>query len=199
MPNYQNAKIYKLWSPEGDDIYIGSTTVLLCTRKAKHKHSDNCSSKILFEKYNDVRIELLECCPCDNKEELAQKEGEYIRNNTCVNKRISGRTRQEWREENKEDLSGKKKDYYQKNKEDILEKAKEYHQMNKEHRNEYKKEWYEKNKDYVKETNKKWRDDNKEKIKEIKSIRVICECGLEVKKDTIARHKRTQRHIGNLK
>jgi hypothetical protein len=25
MPDYNNGKIYKLWSPEGDDIYIGST------------------------------------------------------------------------------------------------------------------------------------------------------------------------------
>jgi hypothetical protein len=37
MPNYQNAKIYKLWSPEGDDIYIGSTTQSLAVRKAGHK------------------------------------------------------------------------------------------------------------------------------------------------------------------
>jgi hypothetical protein len=84
MPNYQNAKIYKLWSPEGDDIYIGSTTQSLAVRKAGHKYGGNnkkCSSKILFEKYNDVRIELLECCPCDNKEELTKQEGEYIRNN----------------------------------------------------------------------------------------------------------------------
>jgi hypothetical protein len=92
MPNYQNAKIYKLWSPDGDDIYIGSTIQLLCQRKAKHKDNYNrnlsCKSKILFQKYNDVRIELLECCPCDSKEELDKKEGEYIRNNVCVNKRI---------------------------------------------------------------------------------------------------------------
>jgi hypothetical protein len=32
MPDYKNAKIYKLWSPEGDDIYIGSTTQPLYAR-----------------------------------------------------------------------------------------------------------------------------------------------------------------------
>jgi len=42
MPDYNNAKIYKLWSPEGDDIYIGSTTKYLSTRK----HSINTNMKI---------------------------------------------------------------------------------------------------------------------------------------------------------
>ena len=93
MPNYQNARIYKLWSPEGDEVYIGSTTQLLCVRKAKHiynyKQNLACKSKLIFEKYNDVRIELLECCPCDNKEEVEKKEGEYIRNYNSVNKRYT--------------------------------------------------------------------------------------------------------------
>lgn len=96
MPDYKNAKIYKLWSPEGDEIYIGSTTESLSRRKTKHKTQKNeCASQILFEKYTDVRIELLEECPCDNKEQLLKKEGEYIRNNNCVNKRVAGRTYKE--------------------------------------------------------------------------------------------------------
>ena len=96
MPDYKNGKIYKLWSPEGDDIYIGSTTQDLSRRKAKHKHqNDVCKSTILYEKYTDVRIELLEECPCDNREQLVKKEGEYIRNNNCVNKCIAGRTNKE--------------------------------------------------------------------------------------------------------
>ena len=107
MPDYKNGKIYKLWSPEGDDIYIGSTTQDLSRRKAKHK-TDNCRAKILFEKYTDIRIELLEEYPCDNKEQLAKKEGEYIRNNNCVNRCIAGRTnkeqKKEWRENNKEKI-----------------------------------------------------------------------------------------------
>jgi hypothetical protein len=173
MPNYKNAKIYKLWSPQGDDIYIGSTTQSLAVRKAGHnrdfKKNNKCSSKILFEKYNDVRIELLECCPCDNKEELTKREGHHIRNNDCVNKRIAGRTKKEYYEDNKEKIKEKDRIYYEDNKEQIKEQKKDY------------------------------RDANKEKIKERKSIRVICECGLEVNKDGIARHKRSQRHVGNLK
>jgi hypothetical protein len=136
MPNYQNAKIYKLWSPEGDDIYIGSTTQKLCDRKAGHngdfKNNKKCSSAILYNKYNDIRIELLECCPCDNKEELKKKEGEYIRNNECVNRCIAGRTKKEYNEDNKEKIKEQTKEYREKNKEIINEKIKEYREKNKE-------------------------------------------------------------------
>jgi hypothetical protein len=50
---------------------------------------DNVSSKILFEKYDDVRIELIEEFPCENKMELNKREGHYIRTLECVNKRIA--------------------------------------------------------------------------------------------------------------
>ena len=115
MPDYKNGKIYKLWSPEGDEIYIGSTTQSLALRKSKHKINRDTSSKMLFEKYTDVRIELLEEYPCDNKEQLNKKEGEYIRNNNCVNRRIAGRTNNEYN-----------KEYYEDNKEKILNRHKEY-------------------------------------------------------------------------
>jgi hypothetical protein len=91
MPDYSKGKIYKLWSPQGGEKYIGSTTETLARRKQTHKRL-NCSSKILFEKYDDVRIELIEEYPCKNKMELNRREGEHIRNNDCVNKSIAGRT-----------------------------------------------------------------------------------------------------------
>ena len=125
MPDYQKAKIYKLWSPQGteDEIYFGSTTNELYKRKNGHKSQkyNSCNSKILFEKYDDVRIELVEEYPCNNKEELNKKEGEYIRNNKCLNQRIPCRTQKEYREDNKEHI----KEYYQKNKEQISEQKKE--------------------------------------------------------------------------
>jgi len=178
MCNYQNSKIYKLWSPEGDDIYIGSTTVSLSRRKAKHKTQNN-TSKILFEKYTDVRIELLEECPCDNKEQLLKKEGEYIRNNNCVNKRVAGRTNKEYREDNKEHL----KEYY-----------KQYREEHKEHINEH----YKNNKEQIKEKQKEYYENNKEKkyqkAKERNSIEFVCECGRTIKLNDKARHQRSKIH-----
>ena len=178
MPDYQNSKIYKLWSPEGDDIYIGSTTVSLSRRKAKHK-TQNCNSKILFEKYTDVRIELLEECPCDNKEQLLKKEGEYIRNNNCVNKIIPDRTRKEYREDNKEH----RKEYYKNNKEYITERSKEHYQNNKEKIKERNKEHYQNNKE------KKY-----QKAKERNSIEFVCECGRTLTQGCKAKHLKSKRH-----
>jgi hypothetical protein len=187
MPNFANGKIYKLWSPEGDDIYIGSTTRSLCRRKAGHKFEYNCgknvSSKILFEKYYDVRIELVEEFPCENKMELNKREGYYIRTLECVNKQIPDRTQKEWIEDNKEKIKEQKKQYNEANKEKFKEINKKYREENKEYFKDKRKEWCEKNKDYykqyskeynlnkkeeIKEYQKKWRENNKEKNKEYK-------------------------------
>ncbi len=183
MPDYQNGKIYKLWSPQGeeDEIYIGSTTDKLYKRKASHKQKGNkCQSKILFEKYDDIRIELLEDYPCNSKAELFKKEGEYIRNNICLNKVIAGRTIKEWVEDNKEDIANKSKeyriihkehkqdydkDYYKYNKEQLLEKQKEQYEKNKERIREYKKQYYKKNKEYVKNKCKEYYINNQEHLK----------------------------------
>jgi len=147
MPDYEQAKIYKLWSPQGDEIYIGSTTQSLAVRKAHHKRHQSCRSRILFEKYDDVRIELIEEYPCKNRMELNKQEGEHIRNNDCINRCIAGRTPEEYQKENKE----KRKEYYENNKEQIFEKRKEYRQNNKEkiqeQRREYDKVYREKNRE----------------------------------------------------
>ena len=104
--NYQNGKIYKIWSPSQDLQYIGSTVQELSQRLGGHKKNfklfNNPDSK--YNKYcasyevlkcEDYRIDLLENYSCINKLELNKKEGEYIKNNVCVNKVIPGRTMKE--------------------------------------------------------------------------------------------------------
>ena len=122
MPDYQKGKIYKLWSPQGDEIYIGSTVNPLSKRLGQHKTVRDCRSRYLFENYDDVRIELIEEYPCNNKMVLTRREGEHIRNNTCLNKNIAGRTQKEcskvWRENNKEHC----KQWRENNKERIKKK-----------------------------------------------------------------------------
>jgi predicted GIY-YIG superfamily endonuclease len=74
MPDYQKGKIYKLWSPQGNEIYIGSTINPLAKRLGHHKsHYNNCNSKYLFENYDVVKIELIEEYPCNNKMEIDVK------------------------------------------------------------------------------------------------------------------------------
>jgi len=175
MPDYQKGKIYKLWSPQGNEIYIGSTINSLALRFAAHKSLRNCNSKYLFENYTDVRIELIEKYPCDSKMELNKKEGEHIRANDCLNKKIAGRTQQE---------------YYEDNIEKIAKKAKEWREKNKEKLAEYRED----NKDKIAEKAKEWSQANKEKLAEYQKVRIVCECGCEISRNHIAEHRRSNKH-----
>jgi hypothetical protein len=182
MPDYQKGKIYKLWSPQGteEEVYYGSTIEDLRKRKSKHKYSKVCKSNILFEKYDDVRIEVIEEYPCNSKAELNKKEGEYIRNNKCLNKRIEGRTKKEYQ-----------KEYNEINKEKIAERKKKYNEINKEKIAETKKKYKEQNKEYLKEKNKEYREKNKEYLKE----KITCECGCLIRKSNLSIHQKTPKHI----
>ena len=106
MPNYSNAKIYKIvpCDPlEASDVYIGSTTRPLSERMAQHRSQyQTCSSRILFKKYgiDNLKIELIECFPCDNKDELNKREGDHIRSVKCINKNIPGRTSKQYYQDN---------------------------------------------------------------------------------------------------
>ena len=210
MPDYKNGKIYKLWSPEGNEIYIGATIQPLYKRFHHHKSARGSSSKILFEKYNDVRIELVEEYSCDNKEQLTKREGEHIRNTNCINKNVAGRTQKEYNEDNKEKISEQKKEYRENNK----DKIKEWRENNKEKLTEYNKEYRENNKEklteYVKEYNKEYYENNKDKIKEYyennkekiseqHSQKYTCECGRTITINKKSRHERTLIHCNWVK
>jgi len=134
MPDYQKGKIYKLWCPDNDLVYIGSTIQPLYSRFREHKKlaHHNCNSKLLFEACNNVKIELIEEYACNNKMELNKREGEHIRANDCVNKVIPGRTDKEWREDNKDKI----KEYCENNRDKIKEQKKEYYKKNKDIINE---------------------------------------------------------------
>jgi len=167
MVNYKNGKIYKLFSYDNDLVYVGSTTQALSERLGKHKcPSNKACSKILFENSNNVKIELIENCECDNIEQLHRLEGEYIRRLDCVNKNIPGRTDKEYREDNKEQLKEYSKEWYENNKEHLKQYMKEYSENNKEQIKEREKEYREKNKEQIKERRKEYYEKSKEKRKE---------------------------------
>jgi hypothetical protein len=120
MPNYQNGKIYAIRSHLSDKIYVGSTCNSLTKRFSQHKNSFSiCKSRELIE-LGDAYIELIENYPCNDRNELNKREGHHIRNNNCVNKFISGLTRQEsgkdakYREKNREVINEKRRLYYAK-------------------------------------------------------------------------------------
>jgi|688.fasta_scaffold567357_2 hypothetical protein len=203
--DYNNGKIYKIEALGTDDIYIGSTCSPLSVRMALHRahykrwkdgKAYKCLSYDLFEKYGleNCKIRLIELYPCTCKDELERREGELqnqLIGKGLVNKNIAGRTKKEYYETNKDKILEYAKEYREDNKDKILEYAKEYYETNKDKIKEY----YETNKDKIKEYQK----DNKDKIKEYRSQIVTCECGCEIRRDSLERHKKSKKHNELLK
>ena len=102
-------------------------------------------------------IELIEKCPCNDKDELRKTEGEYIQTlKPTLNVRVAGRTKSEYYNDNKETT----KAYYIDNEEHFSQKAKEYYIDNKEYLREHKKQYDETNQESIKEK-KQYTDNNK--------------------------------------
>ena len=202
LNKYKDGKVYAVRNTVDDTIYVGSTIQPLHKRFFEHKCRVNKGrerTKALYLKMNDLGvdkfyIELIEHVPCCSREELNRREGEIIRENTVCNSNIAGRTKAEYRHETKEkkkdadnkyyishrqELKQKFKEYYKAHKEDIKHRSKENAFNNKEHREEYIKEYFNKNKD---------------KIEERQNQRIVCSCGLGIRRADKAQHLKTERH-----
>jgi len=184
MPNYQDGYIYKLWSLQTEEIYIGSSTTEPRKRLYDHKKKYNLFSQGKYKgyytsykivQYPDCKIEIIENYPCNSKAELCKREGEHQRATKCCNKTIEGRTRKEhyedniekikeYREKNKNAKAKTMKIYREKNKEKISIEGKEYRAENKEAIAKRQKEWREKNKDRISNQKKEYHEKNKEAI-----------------------------------
>jgi hypothetical protein len=150
MVNYQNGKIYKLWSPSKNIVYIGSTTQPLCKRLVCHlshyKVYNNDNTKLYLTSFlvlecEDYKIELVEAYPCNNKQQLEKKEGEHIRNNECCNKLVVGRTQKEYNTDNVDRIKAYRKQYNIDNADKISEYQKKYNTDNADKRKEYMKQY----------------------------------------------------------
>jgi len=185
--SYQNGKVYRIWSLDTEDIYIGSSCDTLSNRFCRHKshykkwkEGDKriyCSSYILFDKVGveNCKIELIKDFPCNSKTELNREEGKVMRENKdiIVNKIQAGRTKKEYDEEHKQEKKEyyqnhkeEKKEYYEHNKKEILEKQKEYREENKEELAEKQKVYREQHKEEIAEKAKDYYQEHKEKAKE---------------------------------
>ena len=128
ITKYQNGKIYKVLNTETDDIYVGSTCMELSDRMQYHIAAQpSKQGRKLYQLMKELGdnvfyIELIENYPCETKEELRRREGHHIRLMGSLNMCIAGRTKQEWKEENREH---------------ILMQCREYNERTKEHRAQY--------------------------------------------------------------
>jgi group I intron endonuclease len=205
MPNYQEGKIYKIYNTINDDIYVGSTTLKLCERMRDHRKCVNDEAKQHFFIYKAFRelgvenffIELIEKCPCNDKDELRKKEGEWIRElKPSMNKNIAGRTINEYRIDNKEYIQEQNKQYRENNKEYIKEHNKQYYDINKEKVLEpikcecgcvVKRGSLLRHKRTKKHTNLMSNTRYEQSVK--------CECGCLTTKPNLSRHMKSKKHI----
>ena len=200
--DFNKGKIYKITNDYNDDIYVGSTCDTLIRRFINHKRSSKTEKKqnmSIYKLMNEIgferfRIELIEDYQCQDRYQLRQREGHFIRQFGTLNQNIAGRTNPEWRENNKDKIKEHKKEYNEANKDKISEQCKEYYKANKDKIQEHKKEYNEANKDRISEQGKDYYKANKDEILENLKVKITCECGCIVNKSDIPRHKRTIKH-----
>ena len=208
MRDYSKGKIYSIRFYDNDSlIYIGSTIQTLKNRFYKHKE-DNTTSiyKYIQEQCNDN----WSCCymyliidyPCNTAEELEKEEGEFqrlFRKNPyyqLINKCIAGRTTKEWIKET--NYNEKRRDDYKNNinniKDKFAESKKKYYENYKNIILEKNKKYRDENKDKIKEQKKEYQKEYYEKIKEKQKEIIKCDCGCEITKKNLTRHKKSLKH-----
>lgn len=134
MPNFTNSVIYKIHSTNPDTapkVYIGSTTHFR-RRKCAHKtscinESDRCYNYPVYRYirdhggWNEWFVTQVKEYPCNSKRELEAEERRVMLEigfEHCLNKIQPTRTKQEYYEQNKEQL----KQHYEQNKERLKQK-----------------------------------------------------------------------------
>lgn len=195
MVNYENGKIYSIRSRSRPDlVYIGSTCSELTKRLSNHvrKYKSYIGGKGgMVTSYDilevgDYYIELVENCPCADKNELHRREGQIIRETTCVNQIIPGRTQKEYEQDNKESIAIRHKIYQQVNKERDAE-------LHAQQARNYRK----KNPEFLARLDKEYRQRNKEKIKARRGEKLPCVCGEMIGRMHMKKHQSTMKHIKN--
>jgi hypothetical protein len=207
MPDYTKTIIYKLINYDYPElVYVGSTTNFT---KRKQQHKESCLNekhkKYNYKVYVNIREydgwenwNMIKICdyPCDNKREAELEEDKYMTElKANMNMIRASRTQKQYYEDNRE----KRKEYRVNNKEKIQEYEKEYYDANKEKIQEYKKEYNKEYNEINKESNKEYYQKNKVTILKKMKEKVNCECGCEVTKSNLKRHKQNKKHISLMK
>ena len=229
MNKYHNGKIYKIVDNTYTKQYIGSTTEKLSQRMTRHRsdyrrHNDGrrlhkISVFDLFDEFgiDNCKIELIEYCKCDSKDELVRREGELIKNSDCVNKQIAGRTKKEYQEDKHEQILEQKREYGQreyvcelcnitlrvadKSKHEATDKHIKLLDANTETLNvlktkndklkERKAKYYERKRETILQNERERYEQKKERLK--------CACGYEVYKHNLILHCKSKKHQEYLK
>ena len=197
--DYSKCCIYKIEHVDDESlVYVGHTT---CFDKRKTQHKCRCKNdndkdynlkvyQMIRENGDWDMFKMIEVekYPCADKREAERRENEVMKElKASMNMRKSFRTQDEITEYTKE--------YYESNKPKIQERNKEYREANKPKIQERDKKYYEENKTKIQERSKEYREANKAKINE----KVKCECGCDVMKRHLKRHRATKKHLEKMK
>jgi hypothetical protein len=198
---YKKSKIYKIVDVGYNEQYFGSTVVELSTRMSRHrakyketkqtKSAYSCTAFLIFDKYGveNCKIELVEHYPCESKEELRKREGHWMKQEPCVNKRMAGRTKPEYYLEHKERIQEYRKQYKQEHKDDITERGKHYRLHNAEKIKEDTRQYWLNNTERIKEKHKAYYRENIDNIKAKNKERVECQhCSKLICRYCLKRH-----------
>jgi group I intron endonuclease len=169
--DYKNGRIYCIRNNIDDEVYVGSTCQPLSKRMAFHRNDATTYKKDrkIYKHMNNIGvenfyIELLEECPCENKEQLRKREGYHIRDIGTLNSQIAGRSQGEYCIDNKEQIALKGYEYRERNRPAIIaQKAKYWNQ-------------------------------NKDEANEERRIKITCGCGTCCCKGAQTRHERSNKH-----
>ena len=140
------------------------------------------------------------------RQEHKEQKKEYYNKYRQEHKEQAKEYQKEYKQDHKEHITEQQKKYYQENKEKIKEQVKEYRQDHKEQIKEYQKEYRLENKEQIKEyrqynrekmleQQKQYRLEHREQLKAKQSEKITCECGCIMRRDKIARHRRSTKHF----
>ena len=205
--NYDKTHFYKLVCKDLSitDCYVGHTTEWT-KRKSDHKlrcskPNNRCYNLPVYkfmrenggwENWEMIWIKTLKC---ENAMEARSEERKYKEElNATLNGNVPSRTREEYREANKDRI----KEYRDAHKEETKEYMKEYQQCNKDKLKQYHKDYREENRDKLLEGKKQYYQSKKQEILKQGEQIVNCICGASHRKDGILRHSKSKKKQQNL-
>ena len=151
-------------------------------------------NKIWKEENKDKCLERYKIYREENKDKYSEWYKKYYEKNKDKIKEQKHKWGKIYREENKDKIKEQKHEYYEKNKDKVKEQHHEYYEENKDKCLERIKRYREENKDKVKERKHEYYERNKDKVKEIRKQKIVCECGVTLCRDGIARHCLSKHH-----
>jgi len=203
--DYSKGIIYKLKCLDTNikDIYVGSTTNFT-SRKTQHKSICNnpnnpkynlCVYQFIREHGNWDNWEMvpIKTYSCNSHMELRIEEQsviEELEDYTTLNRHRAFTTEEQRKEDEKQNNKG----YRDNNKETIKVYQKEYRDNNKEILSEYGKVYWKNNRETILKRNNLYYKNNRETITEQRKEKVICGCGIKVRRTDIARHRKSIKH-----